>query len=136
MARHNTLAAVDLGSNSFHLQIGRVVDGHVRGQAVQAEQVEPVPHHVLPPLPKPIDRPVFLEGVPDADVLRAERVAVVYPRQLPWETYRWLKQLGFTLIEIPTEEHHRFVPANLVVVEPGVVIMPGEGGWAVGWAGP
>src|SRR2546421_8776973 len=29
MARHNTLAAVDLGSNSFHLQIGRVVDGQI-----------------------------------------------------------------------------------------------------------
>ncbi|TMI13458.1 MAG: exopolyphosphatase [Betaproteobacteria bacterium] len=29
MARHDTLAAVDLGSNSFHLQIGRVVDGQV-----------------------------------------------------------------------------------------------------------
>src|SRR5262245_33032231 len=26
VARHDTLAAVDLGSNSFHLQIGRVVD--------------------------------------------------------------------------------------------------------------
>ena len=29
MARPNTLAAVDLGSNSFHLQIGRVVDGQI-----------------------------------------------------------------------------------------------------------
>ena len=29
MARHDTLAAVDLGSNSFHLQIGRVVDGQI-----------------------------------------------------------------------------------------------------------
>jgi len=29
MSRHETLAAVDLGSNSFHLQIGRVVDGQV-----------------------------------------------------------------------------------------------------------
>src|SRR5882724_12549225 len=29
MPRHDTLAAVDLGSNSFHLQIGRVVDGQV-----------------------------------------------------------------------------------------------------------
>ena len=29
MARHDTLAAVDLGSNSFHLEIGRVVDGQV-----------------------------------------------------------------------------------------------------------
>jgi len=29
MARQETLAAVDLGSNSFHLQIGRVVDGQI-----------------------------------------------------------------------------------------------------------
>jgi len=29
MARPETLAAVDLGSNSFHLQIGRVVDGQI-----------------------------------------------------------------------------------------------------------
>src|SRR5438874_9295283 len=29
MARHETLAAVDLGSNSFHLEIGRVVDRQV-----------------------------------------------------------------------------------------------------------
>jgi exopolyphosphatase/guanosine-5'-triphosphate,3'-diphosphate pyrophosphatase len=29
MARHDTLAAVDLGSNSFHLQIGRVVDHQI-----------------------------------------------------------------------------------------------------------
>src|SRR3954452_25223461 len=29
MARHDTLATVDLGSNSFHLQIGRVVDGQI-----------------------------------------------------------------------------------------------------------
>src|ERR1700704_1395533 len=29
MPRHDTRAAVDLGSNSFHLQIGRVVDGQI-----------------------------------------------------------------------------------------------------------
>jgi len=29
MTPHETLAAVDLGSNSFHLQIGRVVDGQI-----------------------------------------------------------------------------------------------------------
>jgi exopolyphosphatase/guanosine-5'-triphosphate,3'-diphosphate pyrophosphatase len=29
MARHDTLAAVDLGSNSFHLQIGRVVEAQI-----------------------------------------------------------------------------------------------------------
>src|SRR6266850_2035420 len=38
MARHDTLAAVDLGSNSFHLEIGRVAE-RLRGfprQAVRA----------------------------------------------------------------------------------------------------
>src|SRR5688572_11936664 len=29
MARSDLLAAVDLGSNSFHLQVGRVVDGQI-----------------------------------------------------------------------------------------------------------
>ena len=29
MAKHDTLAAVDLDSNSFHLEIGRVVDGQI-----------------------------------------------------------------------------------------------------------
>ncbi len=29
MRRKDVLAAVDLGSNSFHLQIGRVVDGQI-----------------------------------------------------------------------------------------------------------
>src|SRR5437867_10429297 len=29
MARHETLAAVDLGSNSFHLQIGRVLERQI-----------------------------------------------------------------------------------------------------------
>ena len=53
----------------------------------------------------------------------AEKVAVVYPRQLPWETFKWLKERGYDLVEVPTEEHHRCVPANLLVVEPGVVIM-------------
>ncbi len=56
----------------------------------------------------------------------AERIAVVYPRQLPWETFKWLKERDYTLIEVPTEEHHRYVPANLLVVEPGVVIMNGD----------
>ena len=29
LVQSNTLAAVDLGSNSFHLQIGRVVEGQI-----------------------------------------------------------------------------------------------------------
>ena len=40
MARHETLAAVDLGSNSFHLQIGRVVDGQIYPLDSLREQVQ------------------------------------------------------------------------------------------------
>src|SRR5688572_8991138 len=39
MARHDTLAAVDRGSNSFHLQIGRVVDGQIYPLAALREVV-------------------------------------------------------------------------------------------------
>ena len=40
MARHEVLAAVDLGSNSFHLQVGRVVDGQIYPLDTLREQVQ------------------------------------------------------------------------------------------------
>jgi exopolyphosphatase / guanosine-5'-triphosphate,3'-diphosphate pyrophosphatase len=40
MARHDTLAAVDLGSNSFHLLVGRVVDGQVYPLDTLREQTQ------------------------------------------------------------------------------------------------
>ncbi|HEY5559069.1 MAG TPA: exopolyphosphatase [Steroidobacteraceae bacterium] len=40
MARHETLAAVDLGSNSFHLLVGRIVDGQVYPLDTLREQVQ------------------------------------------------------------------------------------------------
>jgi exopolyphosphatase / guanosine-5'-triphosphate,3'-diphosphate pyrophosphatase len=40
MARHETLAAVDLGSNSFHLLVGRIVDGQVYTLDSLREQVQ------------------------------------------------------------------------------------------------
>jgi N-dimethylarginine dimethylaminohydrolase len=50
------------------------------------------------------------------------RKAIIYPDNLPWETYVWLRDKGFELIEIPREEQ-RFCPANLILLEPGKVIM-------------
>jgi N-dimethylarginine dimethylaminohydrolase len=50
------------------------------------------------------------------------RVAVIYPDQLDWDTYVWLRDRNFKLIEIPREEQ-RFAPANLILLEPGKVIM-------------
>jgi exopolyphosphatase/guanosine-5'-triphosphate,3'-diphosphate pyrophosphatase len=40
MARHETLAAVDLGSNSFHLLVGRIVEGQVYPLDTLREQVQ------------------------------------------------------------------------------------------------
>lgn len=51
------------------------------------------------------------------------RKAVVYPAALDYQTYQWLKDKGFQLVEIPADEQRRFAPANLVVLEPDKVIM-------------
>jgi exopolyphosphatase/guanosine-5'-triphosphate,3'-diphosphate pyrophosphatase len=40
MARHENLAAVDLGSNSFHLLVGRIVDGQIYPLDTLREQVQ------------------------------------------------------------------------------------------------
>jgi N-dimethylarginine dimethylaminohydrolase len=51
------------------------------------------------------------------------RKVVVYPGYLDYNIYRWLKEHDFQVIEVPREEHHKFYPANLVLIEPGKVIM-------------
>lgn len=51
-------------------------------------------------------------------------VALVYPPGLDFQTYSWLKDRGMKLIEIPHDEQRAFAPANLVILEPGKVIMP------------
>lgn len=51
-------------------------------------------------------------------------VAVVYPACLDYHTYVWLKEKSFKLIEIPSNEHKKYIPANCVMLEPGKVIMP------------
>ena len=53
----------------------------------------------------------------------AEKLAIIYPGALPWVTYTWLKDLGYKLIEIPVDEQKLCYPANLIVLEPGKLIM-------------
>jgi len=48
---------------------------------------------------------------------------IVFPDNLPWETYVWLRDREFAIIEIPKEDQ-KYCPANLIVLEPGKVIMP------------
>lgn len=50
-------------------------------------------------------------------------VAVIYPGYLDYQTYKWLVGRRFKLIEVPRDEHHKLCPANLVLLEPGLVIM-------------
>lgn len=52
-----------------------------------------------------------------------KRIAIVYPGYLDYTFYEWLLYRGFNIIEVPKEEHHRWYPANLVLLEPGVVIV-------------
>ena len=51
------------------------------------------------------------------------RKAIVFPNQLDYETYKWLRSKRFELIEIPPDEQQKYAPSDLVLVEPGKVIM-------------
>jgi N-dimethylarginine dimethylaminohydrolase len=62
----------------------------------------------------------------------AEKLAVIYPGNLPWVTYTWLKDLGYKLIEIPAYEQKLCYPANLLVLEPGKVIMNSKAEQTIG----
>jgi len=50
-------------------------------------------------------------------------LCVIYPGNVPWSTYCWLKEKGYRLIEIPADEQRDCYPANLLVLEPGKIIM-------------
>ena len=50
-------------------------------------------------------------------------LAVVYPACLDYQTYMWLKNKNFKLIEIPEDEQKNFAPANCVLLKPGKVVM-------------
>jgi len=53
-------------------------------------------------------------------------LVLVYPAALPFDTYMWLKEKGFKLIEVPRDEQLKCVPVNNVIIEPGKVVMPSE----------
>jgi N-dimethylarginine dimethylaminohydrolase len=50
-------------------------------------------------------------------------LAVVYPAQLDWKIYTWLKGHGFKLLEISQDEQMKCLPANGVLLRPGKIIM-------------
>lgn len=81
----------------------------------------------LVPMPLQIIRDEFENGGEfHTDMVIAavkERTVLIYPAFTPWETYQWLRDHEFTIIEVPREEHYRFTPENLLILEPGKVIV-------------
>ena len=53
-------------------------------------------------------------------------LAMVYPAQLDWKIYVWLKKHGFRLVEIPADEQVKCLPSNGVMLEPGKIVMSAE----------
>ena len=51
-------------------------------------------------------------------------LALVYPAQLDWNLYMWLRNQKFRLIEVPTDELLSCVAVNGMQIAPGKIIMP------------
>ena len=51
-------------------------------------------------------------------------VALIYPPWCDFETIRYLKSIGYTLVEAGRAEQESVVPINMITVEPRKVIMP------------
>lgn len=49
---------------------------------------------------------------------------ILYPALVDFESVKWLKDRGFEIIEIDADEQRDEGPANLVILEPGKVMMP------------
>ncbi|MFC1980003.1 dimethylarginine dimethylaminohydrolase family protein [Chloroflexota bacterium] len=52
---------------------------------------------------------------------------LLYPPLVDYETIKWLRDRRFEIIEIPMEEQIWYIPTNLVVIEPGRVMMHAGG---------
>jgi N-dimethylarginine dimethylaminohydrolase len=51
------------------------------------------------------------------------RKALVYSPSIDTETHLWFRRMGYTLVEVDFDEHLRCYPANLTILEPGLVMM-------------
>jgi N-dimethylarginine dimethylaminohydrolase len=52
-----------------------------------------------------------------------ERLALTYPPWCDYETIRYLRSIGYRLIEVPREEPERLWPVNMITIEPRRVVM-------------
>lgn len=51
---------------------------------------------------------------------------ILYPGGIDFETYTWLVRNGYKIVEVERDEQILYAPANVVVLEPGRVVMHAE----------
>jgi N-dimethylarginine dimethylaminohydrolase len=51
------------------------------------------------------------------------RKALVFSPSIDADTLEWLRRMGYELVEVDFEEHLRCYPANLTILEPGLVMI-------------
>jgi N-dimethylarginine dimethylaminohydrolase len=51
---------------------------------------------------------------------------IAYPPGLDFRTWRWLKERGYTIVEVERDEQVLYAPANVMLIEPGLVVMHEE----------
>ena len=56
---------------------------------------------------------------------------ICYPPSLDFRTYEWLRKRGYTMVTVDMEEQRLFAPANVMLIEPGLVVMHSEGPEAI-----
>jgi len=54
------------------------------------------------------------------------RKVIAYPPALDYDTLAWLDHHGYTIVEIEHDEQITCAPANVMLIEPGVVVMHAE----------
>ena len=56
---------------------------------------------------------------------------ICYPPSLDFRSYEWLRKRGYTMVTVDMEEQRLFAPANVMLIEPGLVVMHSEGPEAI-----
>ena len=51
---------------------------------------------------------------------------IAFPASLDFRTYEWLRKRGYKIVEVEADEQRLFAPANVMTLEPGVVVMHAE----------
>ena len=83
--------------------------------------------HIEFPGSKYYDAPSGVGHHPDLYIAPLDlRKVVVYSPGLDFTTLEWLRKRGYTIVEVEHSEQAQFAPANVLPLEPGLVVMHAE----------